>query len=52
LIDKIKGPLLPSEKTVAGWLKSIIKALTYLHDLKIVHRDIKPENIILSFVFF
>jgi aurora kinase len=26
----------------------MIKALKYIHDLKIIHRDIKPENILLS----
>lgn len=37
-----------STKQAVSFLKDIIDALVYLHDLNIAHRDIKPENIVIS----
>lgn len=34
------------EEQVADWMKQILSATAFCHDMKIVHRDIKPENIL------
>lgn len=36
------------EKTTAGYIKSLAKALIYLHERDVIHRDIKPENLLLG----
>lgn len=39
------GPLNP--ETTKRFMKSILTALSYLEDKKVLHRDIKPENLII-----
>lgn len=36
------------EKRSAGFIKSLISALMYLHERNVIHRDIKPENLLLG----
>lgn len=35
------------EKRAAGYIRSLIDALIYLHERDVIHRDIKPENLML-----
>jgi len=37
-----------SESEIALIMKTILKAIEYIHDKSIVHRDIKPENILIE----
>lgn len=37
-----------SEQITAGYIKSLAKALIYLHERNVIHRDIKPENLLLG----
>ena len=37
-----------SETEVSAILKSVLKALSPMHDMNFIHRDIKPDNIIVS----
>jgi aurora kinase A len=37
-----------SESKTAKFIKSMISALSYLHDRNVIHRDIKPENLLLG----
>ncbi len=37
-----------SEKTIKAPMKSLLKAILYMHEKGIMHRDIKPENIVLK----
>jgi len=36
------------EKTSAGYMRSLISAVAYLHASFVIHRDIKPENCLLD----
>lgn len=36
------------EKTSATHVRSLISALSYLHERNVIHRDIKPENLLLG----
>lgn len=36
------------EKKSAKYIKSLVSALTYLHERNVIHRDIKPENLLLG----
>ena len=38
---------IPIRQTVE-YLRDIIEAVTYMHQMSIAHRDIKPENIVIS----
>ena len=44
---KVTQSYLP-EKEASAYIRQLIIALRYLHDLKVVHRDIKPENMLLK----
>jgi len=46
LFDRIVSKGNYSEKDAAETIKTLSKALGYLHDKNIVHRDLKPENIL------
>ena len=48
LLNKKKQPL--EEKQVASYMKDVISAVYYLHNMDppIIHRDIKPENALLT----
>ena len=37
-----------NEKTIKIPMKSLLKAISYMHVKGIMHRDIKPENIVLK----
>ena len=37
-----------NEKTIKVPMKSLLKAILYMHERGIMHRDIKPENIVLK----
>ncbi|EAY08614.1 CAMK family protein kinase [Trichomonas vaginalis G3] len=43
----IQNKFLP-ENEAKMYMKPIVEALKYIHDLKVVHRDLKPENILLD----
>lgn len=46
-LDQKDGPLADADASMIVY--QILKALKYLHGLKIAHRDIKPENVLMSF---
>lgn len=46
LFDRIVSKGSYSEKEASQVIKSVAKALQYLHSIGIVHRDLKPENLI------
>jgi len=50
LFDRISDKTTPdgclSEEEAAGIIRSLLKAVVYLHNNDIVHRDIKPENVL------
>lgn len=50
LLDRIAEKQLFSELEARATLTSIIKALCFCHDNRVIHRDLKPENIYLSSV--
>lgn len=41
-----------SEKKTSNYIKQVIDAFIYLHELDIIHRDLKPENLLNCFVIF
>ena len=46
LVDILKKNIKFSEKEAAIMIRSILRALEYIHSKKIMHRDLKPENIL------
>lgn len=48
LFNAMKSEKMFSEQKAAKYIKSMISALLYLHERKIIHRDIKPENLLLG----
>lgn len=48
LFERLKGRdgQMHNEKLVAKYVREILEALAYCHQLKIAHRDIKPENLV------
>jgi hypothetical protein len=56
VMDLLKGETLGQRSggkpvalsTVAEWVQSIVKAISYLHSRDIVHRDLKPDNVFLT----
>jgi serine/threonine protein kinase len=37
-----------NENKSAKYIKSLVSALSYLHEKNVIHRDIKPENLLLG----
>jgi serine/threonine protein kinase len=46
LITKIKSHNSFSQEDAAKMIKSLISAVHYFHELRIIHRDLNPETII------
>lgn len=46
-VDQTNGPLADTDASLIVY--QILKALEYLHGIKITHRDLKPENVLMSF---
>jgi serine/threonine protein kinase len=48
LYDKIHTMKSMSEEKAKQILKSVLDALCYIHEKRVMHRDLKPENILLK----
>jgi len=48
LFERMGSSQTCSERQVAEWMKQILTAVDYVHQLGIVHRDIKPHNLLFS----
>ncbi len=35
------------ERRASVYIRQMVKAMQYLHELKVIHRDLKPENILI-----
>ena len=48
MLDRIINSDGFSERTAAGYIKTICSAVAYMHSLDLVHRDIKAQNMVFS----
>ncbi|XP_069063259.1 ribosomal protein S6 kinase alpha-4 isoform X1 [Pleurodeles waltl] len=48
LLDRIKKKKHFSESEASGIMRSLVSAVSFMHDAGVVHRDLKPENVLFA----
>ncbi|KAG8437927.1 hypothetical protein GDO86_008570 [Hymenochirus boettgeri] len=48
LLDRIKKQACFTEVEASSLMRSLVGAVSHMHDVGVVHRDLKPENLLLS----